>query len=80
MRVGECTIYFLLYKCTLIGMLVSISITANLGSDGTPFPIFMQDTPIEIKVGDAVLYKGCEIPHGRKGFQGDWHSQVFYSM
>ena len=53
------------------------SITANLGSDGTPFPIFMQDTPIEIKVGDAVLYKGCEIPHGRKEFQGDWHSQVF---
>jgi|TARA_E500000305_G_scaffold73078_1_gene58930 hypothetical protein len=53
------------------------SITANLGSDGTPFPIFMNDTPIEVKVGDAVLYKGLEIPHGRKEFEGDWHSQVF---
>ena len=24
-----------------------------------------------------MLYNGCEIPHGRKEFQGDWHSQVF---
>ena len=40
MRVGECTIYFLLLKHTDRDA-CEYSITANLGSDGTPFPIFM---------------------------------------
>jgi len=54
-----------------------ISITACIDSDGTEWPIYMEDTPIDIKVGDAVMYLGCEVAHGRKPFQGRYMAQVF---
>jgi len=54
-----------------------ISVTVMLGSDGTPWPIYMGDTPIELEPGDACIYLGCEINHRREEFEGDWHSQVF---
>jgi len=54
-----------------------ISVTIQLGSDGTPWPIYMKDKPILLEDGDGVIYKGCEIEHSREEFQGDWHSQVF---
>ena len=40
----------------------------------------MQDTPIIIKEGDGVIYKGCEIEHWRPVFnqpQKCWHHQLF---
>lgn len=54
-----------------------ISVTVNLGSDGTPWPIFMEGTPLELSPGDAAIYLGCEVKHWRKEFKGDWCSQVF---
>tara|TARA_R110002153_G_scaffold89968_1_gene220022 strand:- start:718 stop:1269 length:552 start_codon:yes stop_codon:yes gene_type:complete len=54
-----------------------ISVTANIGSDGTKWPIFIDENPIDIEQGDAVIYLGCELPHYRKEFNGDWCSQVF---
>jgi len=54
-----------------------ISVTVMIGSDGTPWPIYMGDTPVELEPGDACIYLGCEINHRREEFQGDWHSQVF---
>ena len=54
-----------------------ISVTIQLGSDGTPWPIYMEDKSILLEDGDGVIYKGCEIEHSREEFQGDWHSQVF---
>ena len=27
--------------------------------------------------GDAVFYKGCEVPHMRKPYDGDWYVQIF---
>lgn len=32
---------------------------------------------VRMDVGDAVIYKGCEQPHWRDEFQGQWQAQVF---
>lgn len=57
-----------------------ISLTLDLGGD--PWSIWITDkdeNPIEVKlnIGDALIYKGCEIWHWRSKFNGDEHSQVF---
>lgn len=54
-----------------------ISATVMLGSDGTPWPIYMENNPITMEPGDACIYLGCELKHKRDEFEGDWHSQVF---
>lgn len=54
-----------------------ISITANIDCKGDPWPIYMGDTEISMKPGDAVMYLGCEVPHGRKPYQGEYTAQVF---
>lgn len=54
-----------------------ISVTIMFGSDGTKWPIYMKDTPVELSPGDACIYLGCEIEHYRKHFTGDWHAQAF---
>ena len=44
------------------------------------WPLYMQDTPIIIKEGDGVIYKGCEIEHWRPVLnqpQKCWHHQLF---
>jgi len=55
-----------------------ISVTAMIGSDGTPWPIYIGDKEVELQDGDAVIYLGCETEHYRKEFLGDWHAQVFF--
>jgi len=57
-----------------------ISLTLDLGGD--PWSIWITDkdeNPIEVKlnIGDALIYKGCDIWHWRGKFNGDEHSQVF---
>lgn len=32
---------------------------------------------IEMAIGDAVLYRGCEKLHWREAFEGEWQAQVF---
>ena len=54
-----------------------ISVTVMIGSDGTPWPIFIGGKEIELNDGDAVIYLGCEISHWREEFKGDWQAQVF---
>jgi hypothetical protein len=54
-----------------------ISVTVAIGSDGTPWPIYMDGTEINIEFGDAVIYLGCEIEHWREEFKGDWLAQTF---
>ena len=54
-----------------------ISVTVNLGGSEEPWPIYMEDTPLELKPGDAAVYLGCEVVHGRHEFQGDWQAQCF---
>lgn len=54
-----------------------ISCTVMVGSDGTPWPIYMDGKPIEMNSGDAAIYLGCDVKHWREEFEGDWHSQIF---
>jgi len=54
-----------------------ISVTVMYGSDGTPWPIYMGETPVNLEPGDACIYLGCDLPHYRKHFEGDWHAQCF---
>ena len=54
-----------------------ISATVMLGSDGTPWPIFIGGTEINLEPGDAAIYLGCEVEHWREEFKGDWHTQTF---
>ena len=54
-----------------------ISVSVMFGSCGTPWPIYVDEEPIEMQPGDAVIYLGCELNHYRKPFEGDWHAQAF---
>jgi hypothetical protein len=54
-----------------------ISVTVMINSDGTKWPIFMDEKEIELKPGNAVVYLGCELDHWREEFKGDWHAQTF---
>ena len=52
------------------------SVTLNL-SQSHPWSIFMGDMAVIQNPGDGVIYKGCEIEHSRKEFEGDEYVQVF---
>lgn len=54
-----------------------ISVTVMIGSDGTPWPIFINGNEVQLVPGDAVIYLGCELEHWREEFKGDWHAQTF---
>jgi hypothetical protein len=54
-----------------------ISVTVQINSDGTPWPIYVGGKKILLKNGDGVIYKGTKVDHWREEFTGDWHSQVF---
>jgi len=58
------------------------SVTLCLGYDADynwPIKVGDKDNPsaLEIKPGDGVVYKGCDLPHWREAFEGVTHSQVF---
>ena len=52
------------------------SVTLNL-SQTHAWPIYMGKRAVVQHPGDGVLYKGCEIEHSRKEFEGDEYVQVF---
>jgi hypothetical protein len=59
-----------------------ISATLTLGSDSsTQWPIYLEtpegDVEVKLKAGDALIYRGCEIPHWREAFHGTQQTQVF---
>lgn len=57
-----------------------ISVTAKLGdTENYNWPIFIDGTKIELNVGDAVIYKGCEVMHWREKHEvpGYYLGQVF---
>lgn len=58
-----------------------ISLTVHLDGD-KEWSIFVQDPKnneieVNLKQGDALLYLGCEAPHWRNSYDGDFYSQVF---
>jgi hypothetical protein len=60
-----------------------ISVTLNLGSDGTSWPICFtkpdgSTVAKDLKPGEAVIYLGCVSEHWREGvFEGQEYGQVF---
>lgn len=62
-----------------------ISVTLTLGFEGNPWPIWMgydqnkiNCKPVSMNVGDAVVYKGCDMYHWREKYtEGQWQVQVF---
>lgn len=54
-----------------------ISVTVNISSDGTDWPIFLGGNSISLKPGDGVIYKGCDVEHWREVFNGDYQIQTF---
>jgi hypothetical protein len=64
-----------------------ISGTMTLGFDDSSgiWPIFFAEDeddvvghPLEINIGDIVMYRGCELPHWRPKYKGKWQVQVFF--
>ena len=54
-----------------------ISVSINIGSDGTSWPIFIDGKSIDLHPGEAIIYLGCELFHWREEFNGDWCAQTF---
>jgi hypothetical protein len=62
-----------------------ISVTLTLGFEGGVWSIYMganedksEASKIDMNVGDAVMYRGCDIWHWREPyFEGQWQAQVF---
>jgi hypothetical protein len=62
-----------------------ISATITLGFEGNVWSIYMGDhenktdgTKIDMSVGDAVMYRGCDKWHWREPYvEGKWQAQVF---
>ena len=52
-----------------------ISSTMFLGGD--EWNIYMEGKPFRLKVGDILIYKGCELEHWRNKFKGNHCCQVF---
>ena len=61
----------------------NISATICMGYDNRNldyvynWPIYMEDKPINMKPGDLVVYRGCDLNHYRDKFLGLNHAQVF---
>ena len=54
-----------------------ISVTVNIDSDGTDWPIIINGKSFDCKPGDGVIYLGCEYEHWREEFVGDYYIQTF---
>lgn len=54
-----------------------ISVTLNINNDGTPWPIFINEKPMYLDKGEAVIYLGRQLPHYREEFDGDFSVQAF---
>ena len=60
-----------------------ISTTMNLGGD--PWPIYLEPSgekgkkgvKVDLKQGDMLVYRGCDLEHWRKPFKGNECVQVF---
>ena len=60
----------------------SVSLTLNFSYVDKKYkwPLCIENLPIVIKIGDGVIYKGCEVQHWRPIFtqpKPSWHHQVF---
>ena len=52
------------------------SFSIHVGGD-KKWPFIVDGKNFDLGKGDAVFYKGCEVPHMRKPYDGDWYVQIF---
>lgn len=64
---------------------ISGTMTLGLAENSNIWPInFAKDEDdllgerLNIGVGDLVMYRGCELPHWRPKYKGEWQVQVFF--
>lgn len=53
------------------------SVSALIDSDNKNWPLYMDNEPIDLDFGEAIIYKGTDVWHERKEFIGDYHMQTF---
>lgn len=58
------------------------SVTVHLDSSGGKWPVCFERTDnqaasLELRPGDALMYRGIELPHWREPCPMDWYLQVF---
>jgi hypothetical protein len=59
-----------------------VSVSLNLAqTPHEPWPLHLQfgahDVPVKLRPGDALLYRGIELPHWREPYTGESMAQVF---
>lgn len=54
-----------------------ISVTIHIDSSGEEWPISIEGNKYNLNPGDAVVYLGCDLKHGRETFKGDYYIQCF---
>jgi len=54
-----------------------ISVTVAIDSDGSNWPIIIDEEEIHLFPGDGLIYLGREFSHGRQKLQGNYHTQCF---
>jgi hypothetical protein len=54
-----------------------VSISCQIDTDGTDWPLIVEGKDVHLENGDAVLYLGIDLEHGRAPFTGDYHIQTF---
>jgi len=62
---------------------VSCTVCFNFSYDSQVYqwPIYMENSEVNMNPGDMVIYKGCELTHYRHpliGNEDDWHVQGFF--
>lgn len=62
---------------------ISATLCFNYSYDDNKYqwPIFMDGIRIDLKPGDLVIYRGCDLPHWREKFdikEDSWHVQGFF--
>jgi hypothetical protein len=55
----------------------SVTLCLGMSDETNPWPIYMGDEKVILAVGDACIYKGCDIPHRREMFEEEWQAQTF---
>ena len=56
----------------------SCAISATLFLGGDPWSIYLEpNIKVDLKIGDMLIYAGCELKHWRKPFKGNECAQVF---
>jgi len=54
-----------------------ISLSLCIGYEGEQWPLYINGTPIYQEPGDLVIYRGCEVEHYRKPYEGTQQAQIF---